>query len=92
MGVEVTQDTEYECWNYRIRYPGGGSLGGSGYVSELWAWRAAALHLATLVQVQRTPMRYEDVRVASIREQAKISTSVAYAEDVGYLLRLLGAA
>lgn len=57
MRVEVTEDRENSCWNYRIYYPGGGSLGGSGYASELWAWRAAAQHLASLVGAQQAAGR-----------------------------------
>lgn len=89
MRVEVAEDSEFQCWNYRIFYPGGGSLGGSGYASELWAWRAAAHHLASLVGAQQAAGRRNDARHARIRKQAKSTTHVFYAEDVGYLLRLL---
>ena len=50
MRVEVTEDIENGCWNYRIYYPRGGSLGGSGYATELWAWKGLALHLASLLE------------------------------------------
>lgn len=91
MRVAVTHDPENACWNYRLQYPGGGSLGGSGYASELWAWKAAALHLASLVRAQEARERRDDVRVARIRETARKTLQVFYAEDVDYLLRLLDA-